>query len=130
MDKPLKLGHHLEICFSVENMEKTIEFYKKLGMKIYSGGPDKGWCTMTDGTAYFALFPQGFIEKEFGVKILFNFRGGNITKLIAYLKNRGIKFQKENPREDGTGDAIFTDPEGNKFYLDTVDFEERIDLDE
>lgn len=130
MKESPKLGHHLEICFSVENLEDSIDFFKRLGMEIYSGGPDKGWCTMTDGQAYFALFPNGFIDKEFGVKVLFNYRGGNIKRLIEHLKNQKIEFEKENPKEDGTGDAIFTGPNGLKFYLDTVDSEERVDLED
>ncbi|MHA1945999.1 MAG: hypothetical protein ACW97W_07850 [Candidatus Hodarchaeales archaeon] len=41
-----------------------------MGFKIYTGGPDKGWCTVTDGIVYLALFPDNFIEKEFGIPVL------------------------------------------------------------
>ncbi len=85
---------------------------------------------MTDGLAYFAIFPNGILEKEFGVKVLFNYRGGNIKKIIGHLKEKGIQFENENPKEDGTGGAIFSDTDGNKFFLDTVDFEERVGLED
>ena len=123
-----QLGHHFEICISVENLQDSIDFYKKLGFKIYTGGPDKGWCTITDGIIYLALFPDKFIEKEFGTPVLFNYRGGNINKIIDYLKAQGISLSKENIKENGTGNAIFTDINGRVFYFDTSSDEKRIDI--
>ncbi|MFW9777724.1 MAG: hypothetical protein ACFFE8_02640 [Candidatus Heimdallarchaeota archaeon] len=123
-----RLGHHFEICFSVESLQGSIEFYEELGFEIYTGGPDKGWCTLTDGIIYIALFADRFIEKEFGVPVLFNYRGGNIEKIVEFLKRTGIKLRKERILEKGTGDAIFTDPNGRVFYFDTSEDEERIDI--
>ncbi|MFQ5979128.1 MAG: hypothetical protein ACE5OZ_13460 [Candidatus Heimdallarchaeota archaeon] len=123
-----RLGHHFEICFSVDNLQDSIAFYKKLGFEIYTGGPNKGWCTVTDGLVYLALFSDKFIAKEFGIPVLFNYRGGNIQKIVEHLKNQGIKLSKENIKENGTGDAIFTDVNGRVFYFDTTDSEERVDI--
>ncbi|MHA2296991.1 MAG: hypothetical protein ACXAEU_13880 [Candidatus Hodarchaeales archaeon] len=123
-----RFGHHFEICFSVANLQESIQFYEKLGFKIYTGGPDKGWCTVTDGIIYLALFPDKFIEKEFGIPVLFNYRGGNIKNIVEYLKTREIEFSRENVKENGTGDAIFIDPNGRFFYFDTSKSEERIDV--
>ena len=127
MNINLKLGHHFEICFSVDNIERSIEYYSKLGFKIYTGGPEKGWCTITDGIIYLELFKDNFIENEFGVSVLFNYRGGNIEKIVNHLKTKGIDFSKERILEKGTGDAIFTDINGHVFYFDTSPDEERID---
>ena len=124
-----KLGHHLEICFSVKNMTESIEFYSRLGFKIYTGGSDKGWCTMTREGVYIAMFPDKFIDKEFNVPILLNFRGGNLSKIVPQLENQGIKFTKQNVKGDGTGDAIFVDPDGIKFYIDTSLNEERVNVE-
>ncbi|MHA2075820.1 MAG: hypothetical protein ACW97X_14460 [Candidatus Hodarchaeales archaeon] len=128
MTKIPQLGHHFEICISVDNLQESIDFYKKLGFRIYTGGPNKVWCTLTDGIIYLALFSDKFIEKEFGIPVLFNYRGGNIKKVIEYLKTQGISFSKENIKENGTGNAIFTDINGQVFYLDTSPDEERIDI--
>ena len=130
MDKKVpRLGHHFELCFSVKDMGETVEFYKKLGFKIYSGGVDKGWCTITDGVIYFALFEDKFIEKDFGVKFLFNYRGGNIKKIFKALKVQGIEPYDRKENEDGTGEGKFKDNNGNVIYIDTVAEEERIDIE-
>ena len=123
-----QLGHHFEICISVDNLQESIDFYNKLGFQIYTGGPNKGWCTITDGIIYLALFPDKFIEKEFGIPVLFNYRGGNIKRITENLKTQGISFSKENIKENGTGNAIFTDINGRVFYFDTSIDEERIDI--
>jgi catechol 2,3-dioxygenase-like lactoylglutathione lyase family enzyme len=125
-----KLGHHIEICFSVEDLDKSVNFYQKMGFKIYTGGPNKGWCTVTDGIIYLALFPDKFIEKEFGIPVLFNYRGGNIGKIVKFLREKGMKFTKENVKENGIGDAIMKDINGRIFYFDTSPEEERIGIEE
>lgn len=90
-----RLGHHFEICINVGNLQDSVEFYSKLGFKIYTRGPDKGSCTLTDGLIYLALFPNNFIQKEFGIPVLFNYRGGNVEKIVGCLKSQGITFSKE-----------------------------------
>ena len=130
MKSPPKFGHHFEICFSVDDLAESISFYQKIGFEIYTGGPDKGWCTVTDGIVYLALFADKFIEKEFGIPVLFNYRGGNTRKIVKYLKEKWINFSKEKVREDGTGDAIMKDINGRVFYFDTSPEEDRIDIEE
>ena len=123
-----KLGHHLEICFSVDNLGEAIDYYASLGFKVYSGGKDKGWCTVTDGLAYFSLFPDNFIEREFGVKMTLNYRGGNVTNIAEKLKEMGIKLENDKSRDDGTGNFIFEDIAGNRIFIDTAPDEDRIDI--
>ncbi|MFX0207877.1 MAG: hypothetical protein ACFFDT_17950, partial [Candidatus Hodarchaeota archaeon] len=84
--------------------------------------------TLTDGIIYLALFPDKFIEREFGVPVLFNYRGGNVQKIVDYLKAQKVEFSKENVQPDGTGSALFTDLNGRVIFLDTVKDEERIDI--
>jgi hypothetical protein len=62
------------------------------------------------------LFPDNFIEREFGIPVLFNYRGGNVNKNVDYLKIQGIEFLKENVQEDRIGSTIFTDPNGRGFF--------------
>lgn len=125
METP-KLGHHVEICIDVNDIHETLAYYKKLGFEVYTGGPDKGWCTITDGIMYLALFKDNFIEKEFGVKVLFNYRGGNMNKIIPFLKNQQLNIEKADEKEDGIGDAIIKDPNDFKIYFDTHPVDEKV----
>jgi len=54
-----------------------------------------------------------------------NFRGGDVFKLTAELKARGLKIT-EGPltEEDGSAGAILHDPDGNEIYLNTAPGEE------
>jgi len=121
------LGHHLEICFSVSNLVASIEYYRQLGFRIYTGGPDESYCSMKAQSVYISLFENEFIEKEFGNPFILNFRGGNIVKLHNYLKKFDLDFHYENIRADGTGNLLFHDPDGVPIFLDTSPDEERID---
>ena len=129
MDMP-RLGHHFELCFSVDDLKTSVEHYQKLGFKIYTGGIDQEWCTVTDGTVYFGLFPNNFIEKEFEDKFVLNYRGGNVKILTEKLEAQGIEFFKKKVSVDGTGSAMFRDINGNLIFLDTAPDEERIDVPE
>jgi predicted lactoylglutathione lyase len=130
MNEMPKLGHHFELCFSVDDLKKSVEYYQKLGFRIYTGGIDKEWCTITDGNMYFGLFPANFIETEFGKKFVLNYRGGNIKVLTEKLEEEGIEFYKKHVNDDGTGSALFKDINGNVIFLDTAADEERIDVPE
>ncbi|MCY3415090.1 MAG: hypothetical protein INQ03_25790 [Candidatus Heimdallarchaeota archaeon] len=122
-----RLGHHFELCITINDMNESVDYYEKLGFSIYTGGRDKGWCTMTDGIIYLALFPDNFLEKEFGTPVLFNYRGGNVKSITESLAKKGIDFYKNTAKDDGTGDALFKDINDYVFYIDTADFEERVD---
>ncbi|MHA1995739.1 MAG: hypothetical protein ACW97Z_14425 [Candidatus Hodarchaeales archaeon] len=98
-----------------------------MGFQIYTGGADQDWCTLTDGLVYLVLFPDNFIEKEFGIPVLFNYREGNTEKIVKHLKEYEITLERENIKKDGLGDAILKDLNGRVFYFDTTEGEERID---
>lgn len=109
-----------ELCFDVEDLEKSLEFYEKLGFKVVKGAIEYGTCGISNGDIQFTLFTENYIEQEFGVKFIFNFRGGNVEENFKRLKNQGVVFEK-NPTtwEDGSIDAKLRDPDGNLIYLDT-----------
>lgn len=122
--QPLDMGW-FSLCFDVEDMEKAVEFYNKLGFRIVSGGVDKGYCAISNGNMRFSLFPNNFIKQEFGVSHLFNFRGGRVKEIVETLKSRGVEFTKdytvweEEGPSQGSEDAIFSDTDGNVIYVDT-----------
>ena len=123
-----QLGHHFEICISVDNLAETVSFYQKLGFEIYTGGKKQEWCTVTDGKVYLAFFPKDGNAVDIKQGVGFNYRGGNVKNIVAALKLQGIKFTHEKFKSDGTGSAKFFDNNGNLIFLDTAEDEERIDI--
>lgn len=117
-DRP-KIGL-FELCFDVADLEKSLKFYEKLGFKKIKGALEYGTCGITNGDVRFTLFTENYIENEFGVKFLFNFRGGNVKENYENLKDKGLIFE-QNPKhwEDGSIDAKLKDSDGNLIYLDT-----------
>jgi catechol 2,3-dioxygenase-like lactoylglutathione lyase family enzyme len=108
------------LCFDVEDMKEAIEYYERLGFHIETGGSEAGWCQMSNVKVRFSIFNNGFIEKEFSVTHLFNFRVGDVGENVRELKERGIPLKKDiEEHKDGCVDALFEDLDGNVFFLDT-----------
>jgi predicted enzyme related to lactoylglutathione lyase len=108
------------LCFDVEDMNKAFEFYKTIGFWKIGGGEESGYLTISNGGVRFTLFKEGYIQKEFGISHLFNFRGGDVEKNFEELKSKEIEFTQDiGTWKDGSVDARFNDLDGNVFYLDT-----------
>ncbi|MHA2090282.1 MAG: VOC family protein [Candidatus Kariarchaeaceae archaeon] len=108
------------LCFDVEDMEKAFVFYQTIGFWKVGGGKEEGYLTISNGGIRFTLFENGYIQKEFGVSHLLNFRGGDVDENYKELNTKGIEFTQEPKTwKDGSIDARFTDFDGNVFYLDT-----------
>jgi len=68
---------------------------------------------------HLTLFKNGFVQKDFNVPFLMNFRGGNVPANVDVLHSRGITFEKDLRRvKEIYGDALIQDPNGHKIYLD------------
>lgn len=108
------------LCFDVEDIDKSFNFYESIGFWKIDGGVDKGYVTISNGGVRFTLFKEGYIKKEFGVSHLFYFRGGDVENNFRELNEKKVKFsQKPLTWKDGSIDARFLDLDGNIFYLDT-----------
>ncbi|MHA2249893.1 MAG: VOC family protein [Candidatus Kariarchaeaceae archaeon] len=114
-----KLGW-FTLCFDVKDMEKAFAFYQTIGFWKIGGGKERGYLTISNGGIRFTLFEEDYIQKEFGVSHLLNFRGGDVEKNFQDLSTKGVEFKQEiSIWKDGSIDARFMDLDGNVFYLDT-----------
>lgn len=115
----LLLGH-AQLCLNVKNLKHSLAFYTKLGFRRVGGNPKHNYVILQNGYWQVGLF-QGHISKN-----LVNFRGGDVAKLCATLKKKGIKPRRDATVGEGGGvDALIDDPDGNTLYLDTTP-EERL----
>ena len=113
------------VSLVVKNIEKSYEFYSKLGFKQRSGDIKQNWVVLQNGNAVIGLF-QGMFEKNILTfvpgwdqdgKELEKFT--DIRDVQKVLIESGIKL-KEMADETTKGPAYFTleDPDGNQILFD------------
>lgn len=120
----MQLGN-FSISLSVQNLDKSLEFYKALGFEVIAGVAEQGWLILKNGETKIGLF-EGKFDKN-----LLTFNPGwdadgnmldtftDVRELQRTLKERGITLTSEAD-ESTTGPAHFTliDPDGNPILFD------------
>ena len=111
--KRILLGH-AQLCLNVKSVRRSLGFYTRLGFRRIGGDLRRNYVILQNGSWQLGLF-QGHIKEN-----LVNFRGGDIPKVCAALKRKGVN-PKRGPRAyEGGCDAELVDPDGNVIYLDTT----------
>jgi len=99
------------ITFPVSDLKKAVAFYEKvLGLKKTREWPN--YATFDVGGIQFGLEPRGKLE----IFLLVD----DVDKAYQELKGKGVNFITE-PKDQhwGARTAVFTDPDGNKFTIET-----------
>jgi catechol 2,3-dioxygenase-like lactoylglutathione lyase family enzyme len=113
------------LSLAVKNIEKSFEFYSKLGFRQRSGDLKQNWVVLQNGNAVIGLF-QGMFEKNMLTFVPgWNQDGTELEKftdirdLQRALTAGGIEL-KEKADETTKGPAYFTleDPDGNPILFD------------
>lgn len=113
------------VSLAVKDIEKSRDFYQKLGFKSLHGDSSQGWLILRNGDHIIGLF-QGMFDKN-----ILTFNPGwnqdattldsftDVRELQKRLKTAGIAFSSEAD-ESGSGPASFTveDPDGNPILVD------------
>jgi catechol 2,3-dioxygenase-like lactoylglutathione lyase family enzyme len=121
---PLKLGA-FSMSLSVKNLQKSKEFYEKLGFTSFGGDVKNNYLIMKNGNALIGLF-QGMFE---GNILTFNpgwdenaknvKKFDDIRKIQQNLKENGIVLTSEaDEKTKGPASLTLTDPDGNAILLD------------
>ena len=120
----MKLGA-FSISLAVKDIEKSKEFYEKLGFNSVGGDSNQGWLILRNGSHVIGLF-RGMFDKN-----ILTFNPGwdqesnklgpftDVRELQKKLKAEGVKFSTEAD-ESSTGPASFVieDPDGNPILVD------------
>ena len=113
------------VSLSVKDIEKSRDFYEKLGFRIFHGDISQNWLIMKNGDTVIGLF-QGLFEGN-----IFTFNPGwdsnaqnldsftDVRGLQRQLKAQGVELVSEAD-ESTTGPASFIvrDPDGNTILFD------------
>jgi lactoylglutathione lyase len=120
----MKLGA-FSISLNVKNIQKSKEFYEKLGFEEFSGNIRQNWLILKNENCIIGLF-QGMFEKN-----MLTFNPGwdeNANKLESFtdiriiqeqLKAQGIEFLTEAAEfTEGPASFLIEDPDGNPILVD------------
>lgn len=120
----MKLGA-FSISLAVKDLQKSVDFYAKLGFTQFGGDCGQGWTILRNGDHLIGLF-QGMFEKN-----MLTFNPGwdqdantldsfdDVRALQRSLKSQGVALLQEAD-DNGEGPASFVveDPDGNPILVD------------
>jgi len=113
------------ISLAVKDLQRSREFYERLGFTSFAGDPSQNWLILKSGDHLIGLF-QGMLERN-----TLTFNPGwdqnaqpldeftDVRELQRRLKEDGVAFVSEAD-ESTTGPASFVvvDPDGNPVLVD------------
>ncbi|MBL9002112.1 MAG: VOC family protein [Phycisphaerae bacterium] len=116
---------HFSISLSVKDLSASIEFYEKLGFRVFGGNAAQGWLIMQSGSTTIGLF-QGMFPKntltfnpgwDASAKTLPAF--DDVREIQTVLMSRGLQFDlRADPDSAGPAHIALTDPDGNPILID------------
>lgn len=120
----MKLGA-FSVSLAVKDLEKSKDFYQKLGFKPFHGDSSQGWLILKNGDHIIGLF-QGMFDKN-----ILTFNPGwnqeaatldsftDVREIQKSLKAQGIKFSTEaDESTSGPASFMLEDPDGNPILVD------------
>ena len=123
-EKIMKLGC-FSISLAVKDLQKSKEFYEKIGFAIYAGQESHNFLIMKNGDTNIGLF-QGMFEKN-----ILTFNPGwdqnagpvesfnDVRELRELFKSKGIDIVQESiTGEQGPASFTIMDPDGNPVLID------------
>jgi predicted lactoylglutathione lyase len=120
----MKLGA-FSISLAVKDINKSKEFYEKLGFSDMGGDINQKWLIMKNGNSIIGLF-EGMFENN-----IITFNPGwdenaqntedfdDIRRIQEHLKKSGISLTEETEQNSsGPAHISLTDPDGNNILID------------
>lgn len=120
----MKLGA-FSISLAVKDLEKSKEFYEKLGFTVFAGNAEMNYLILKNESTVIGIF-QGMFEEN-----LMTFNPGwdqnaqnldtfeDVRAIQQELKSKGIEMITEaDENSNGPASCMITDPDGNVILLD------------
>ena len=113
------------ISLTVKDIEKSKDFYEKLGFSIFGGDQSQNWLIMKNGDHIIGLFQDMFKSNILTFNPGWNQNGeelGSFTdvrELLQEYKSKGLKIADESiSGESGPSSFSVIDPDGNSILFD------------
>lgn len=120
----MKLGA-FSVSLAVKDIEKSKQFYEKLGFEVFGGDQSQNWLIMKNGDKVIGLF-QGMFDEN-----ILTFNPGwdqdcnklesfsDVREIHKKLKSDGIEMASESISGDsGPSNFVIKDPDGNTILID------------
>ena len=121
----MKLGA-FSVSLNVKDLEKSKDFYEKLGFTVFGGNLEQNYLIMKNENTLIGLFHGMFDYNvltfnpgwDVNAMALDDFE--DIRIIQKSLKDKGIKIETEEIDEDTNGPAslLIIDPDGNPILID------------
>ena len=103
------------MSLAVNDLEKSLAFYRTMGFEPIDGNAEQGWLLLRDANerSIIGLF-QGFFEEN-----LITFNPPDVRAIQAHMQARGVDFiQEADESTTGPASAVVADPDGNLILID------------
>ncbi len=106
------------VTLAVGDMNRAVEFYRKLGMNVTYGGDDSTFTTIRAGADALNLVLTPEKRPDWWGRVIIRVDG--VDELNRRLKDAGLS--PEDPRDGGWGERFFHmwDPDGNELSFAEV----------
>lgn len=114
-----KAGKFGELSIETEDLERSLDFWMKLGFEPtqYMPDPPDTWGSVADGLLMLGFYKKGHLPHIISTPTITYFEE-DMPERIRKLKTEGMAFVQEMPGADGeTGHAIAQAPEGQLIFL-------------
>ena len=110
--KRMSVKHISAVTFAVRNMQRSVDFYRRLGFQIVSGGEESHFTSLRSGEAFVNLSADPNYEScQWGRAI---FRVDDADEHFEALRSEGL--EPDTPRDASWGERFFhvNDPDGHE----------------
>jgi len=116
-----KLGYYAGVSIETFSMEKTLEFYKMIGLDLTEGSTDHPWMTLSHPCGFIVSFmkPLSCPHLFFNPSLTY-FNGSNNPSIIKSIRSEGIPITEEITLLSKNGEVdniIIRDPGGLGFFI-------------
>ena len=115
-------------CFSVslavKDLNKSKQFYEKLGFVVFAGAAAHGYLIMKNGETNIGLFQGMFDDNILTFNPGWDQNANNVNPftdvrdLYQQLKSQGVEVSQEIENDSGPASFTVTDPDGNHILID------------
>lgn len=113
------------LSLAVKDIDKSKEFYGKLGFKVFGGNKDEGWLILKNGETIIGLFQGMFEDNTLTFNPGWDSNGDevedytDIRDIQKSLKEQDVEFHLEvDENSEGPASFVLVDPDGNPVLVD------------